>query len=917
MAYIVLDNVKGGIDSTRMQEASAPGTLLHATNGVINRGGEFEKRKAWVSKYSLSTGETKGMQTASSTIYVFGSIAEGSLATAMPAGVTYQRLQHPGNASATISTILDSELYQGLPYVIAKFSDDSIFHFYNGSLVGSWADGVVRSDMVDNTGISSHLAGLIDASTKYTATAAGNTFDVTKVAKGTFTVATDADNVSGGTDDQTLTNSTVTPGVNPVSETLATGSFTISNGYESAGVYQVSTVLVNSVDVLDGTPVDFDTDAATTAINVVSQINSSSTSPDYNASASGATVTITADTGTGSSPNGFVVNPTSANKVIGIGSISHLSGGVDEVLATGSIEISGGVGGDTIDSITVNGVDILGTPVAWTSSDEQTAANVQAQIDSYTSSPNYSANNTGAVITIQAAALSGASPNGFVVSGSATGTVSLINASNMSGGVDRVQATGSFQITRGVEDVGTVQITSVTVDGVEVLSGPVDWVTNSTETANDVANNISANVSSPDYDATNSTNTVTIQSSLSGTAANGRQIAVTVSPDAVTYSGINNMGGGVNAVTGVSQVERFTVGGTFEIGDQFNVNLDGEDFGFSGNPTNPGITALTFGKKMYTTASKILHFSEIDDPTAFFTLLNGGGFIDISTEASQLEDLTGIGKYQNYLAVFSRNETQVWQVFADDANNSLLQNVENTGTFANKSIVSVGDLDIYFLSDTGVRSLKARDSSNVPFVSDVGTAIDTYILEYMDTLTDAQKEAAVAAADPRDGRYLLSIHENTYVHSRFPANKISAWTQWNGLQITEYGRKSGKLFARAGDTIYLYGGDNNDQYDDDITATLQTPFLYFQSPATKKQLKGIDIVCEGKWYCKIFTDPRDPDGDDAFIEIGEIDGTTTLEDAYPVEGCGPYFSVHLQNINQAGAARVSQIILHYDDGPAS
>lgn len=40
----------------------------------------------------------------------------------------------------------------------------------------------------------------------------------------------------------------------------------------------------------------------------------------------------------------------------------------------------------------------------------------------------------------------------------------------------------------------------------------------------------------------------------------------------------------------------------------------------------------------------------------------------------------------------------------------------------------IEDDDVFFLSESGIRSLRARDSSNAAFASDIGNPIDTLIL---------------------------------------------------------------------------------------------------------------------------------------------------------------------------------------------
>lgn len=103
-----------------------------------------------------------------------------------------------------------------------------------------------------------------------------------------------------------------------------------------------------------------------------------------------------------------------------------------EVRATGSMTLTGGAGG-SVNTVTVNGINILGAAVAFNATLAQTATDVAAQINRHKSAPNYVASATGAVITITALPGAGASPNTFVV----TATLTTITATyvDMAGGV--------------------------------------------------------------------------------------------------------------------------------------------------------------------------------------------------------------------------------------------------------------------------------------------------------------------------------------------------------------------------------------------------------------------------------------------------------------------------------------------------
>lgn len=103
-----------------------------------------------------------------------------------------------------------------------------------------------------------------------------------------------------------------------------------------------------------------------------------------------------------------------------------------EVLATGTITLTGGASG-SVNTVTVNSVDVLGGAVNFNTSLNQTASDVAAQINRNKSNPDYTASASGAVVTISALPGTGADPNGFVVA--ATVTTITNTATNMAGGV--------------------------------------------------------------------------------------------------------------------------------------------------------------------------------------------------------------------------------------------------------------------------------------------------------------------------------------------------------------------------------------------------------------------------------------------------------------------------------------------------
>ena len=139
-----------------------------------------------------------------------------------------------------------------------------------------------------------------------------------------------------------------------------------------------------------------------------------------------------------------------------------------EVLSVGTVTLSSGAAG-SIDTLTVDGISIIDAAVAYNTSLTQTAADLAAAINQNVSSPDYTASSSGAVVTIKAKRGSGAAPNGFVVTGTAT-TLSL-SYGNMASGVAAVNGLKFGTAAAGV----IAKLASQTWSGVNAASGTAGW----------------------------------------------------------------------------------------------------------------------------------------------------------------------------------------------------------------------------------------------------------------------------------------------------------------------------------------------------------------------------------------------------------------------------------------------------------
>lgn len=129
MPYLMIDDFAAGIDLRKSALTAPPGTLRALTNATITAGGEIEKRKTLTAFANLPPG-THGVAFEGTALTVFGTAAPGAIGP-MPSYVNYQQLV-PSPSGPTIQRVLDVQVFAGKFYVVARMSDATVRHFYDG-----------------------------------------------------------------------------------------------------------------------------------------------------------------------------------------------------------------------------------------------------------------------------------------------------------------------------------------------------------------------------------------------------------------------------------------------------------------------------------------------------------------------------------------------------------------------------------------------------------------------------------------------------------------------------------------------------------------------------------------------------------------------------------------------------------------
>lgn len=142
-----------------------------------------------------------------------------------------------------------------------------------------------------------------------------------------------------------------------------------------------------------------------------------------------------------------------------------------EVAATGTVTLTGGSSG-SVDSVTVNSIDILGASVPYATSLTVTAAAVAAQINNNPKNFMFTATSSGAVVTITALPGLGTLGNSWAVSASLT-TVTATYV-NVGSGVAGVNAVNGLTFGDSAAAVLTKN-PAETWSGTAVASGTAGW----------------------------------------------------------------------------------------------------------------------------------------------------------------------------------------------------------------------------------------------------------------------------------------------------------------------------------------------------------------------------------------------------------------------------------------------------------
>jgi hypothetical protein len=338
--------------------------------------------------------------------------------------------------------------------------------------------------------------------------------------------------------------------------------------------------------------------------------------------------------------------------------------------------------------------------------------------------------------------------------------------------------------------------------------------------------------------------------------------------------------------------------------------VDGTLVTDGGVPEEP-TSVLTANSKINVGSGTSVVFSKIRDATDFTG--TGYGFIDMAFEIGDDASVIAIAEYDTEVAVFFPRNIMIWHFDTDPDNTAPVQRLNAAGTFGARAVVPFSDSDLIFYDQTGLRSLRARDSSRAAMTVDIGSAIDALTVAAYAAASDLQRELTVGVVDPATGRLWMAIGDTIFILSSYQATKVTAWSIYRpGFSVDAMVAWNDHIYLRSGDDFYVYGGEGEPAYSDTVETEVWLPYLDANVPAQAKTLHGVDVACRGVWEVRVGFDPRNLNASDL---LGRVNGTTYGIRPVSVTGRGTHIGLRFRVLGPVSAtepAVLAAAAIHHD-----
>jgi hypothetical protein len=481
--------------------------------------------------------------------------------------------------------------------------------------------------------------------------------------------------------------------------------------------------------------------------------------------------------------------------------------------------------------------------------------------------------------------------------------------------VAEVRATATITITGGSNSPGVNYVGHVALGANNLLTKNVDFVLDNSGTANAVALAITS-AAVAGYSATVVGNVITILAPPGlGAGINGTSPVVTAAGN-VTDS-LTAFAGGVSAVAAVQQIEQVAVSATTpDTLDTWKITVNGTTYLAIGRGSATSTLIHTVARRVWCPVGSIVYFCKLSNPAVWSGVVTPStdpGLIDTSQDSEGTEDIVSIAEHNGNTAFFSDTGIRIYQLNTDATLISLVQALRNTGSIARNVTLQYRNSDLYYVATTGLSAIRSRLGSNYSSVHDVGTAITSYLQDFVKQVGDSVALEAAAVIEPVAGLYMLGISNRIFALADYPETAVSGWTEialpFTIEQLVRIGRR---VMARAGSTIYVYGGIAGNVYPaaNELPVEVETYYLTASDPAGKKDEGGFDMAGSGTWYVEMRVDPDDTT---KTVRVGNVSYITYPKGAIKVPVNTTHVAIHA-TCSTGGPCSLSNMALHYELG---
>jgi hypothetical protein len=335
-------------------------------------------------------------------------------------------------------------------------------------------------------------------------------------------------------------------------------------------------------------------------------------------------------------------------------------------------------------------------------------------------------------------------------------------------------------------------------------------------------------------------------------------------------------------------------------------------------PINKGTFAIAHNEHMWAVQdaypNAYLNRSAARKPDEWEDQLQGAGQINMTMITPRRPKLISLSEYRTDLAIFGTRHVIIYHMDEDALKSFKRQVLHNTGTFAPHSVTSFGEGEVMYLDISGIRSLRARDSSDAAFAADIGNMIDELVKAKIAIMTDEQKYHRVwGLVEPRSGRLWMALFDRIYVLSYYPSSRIAAWTWYDATTAPVYmaNTSDDSVYWRSGDNVICYGGEAGTVYDA-TEALSRVPYIDGGKPATHKNWSGLDVAMYGAWTVRASFDPTVPAALDL---IANLTKSTYAQQKIAMNGESPGVSLQFTS-TFVGPAKLGNATVHYTESTA-